>query len=92
MHRSHDSSDSRPHEFCVFRLTLGLPPSGLSRPDCHGPAHHMVCHGIVYYYVMVCLGLVFQSTPTKLGNIFSLREGDQKIINNLRADSSLLSV
>ena len=43
-----DSSDSRPHGFDVCRLLLGLLPRGSSLPRCRGPAHHMVCDGMVY--------------------------------------------
>ena len=76
-----------------FRLLLGLLPRGLSPPRCHGPAHHMVCDGIVYQYMLLyvvdwCMSL----RPTQLGKLSLQRDGHTQKSRKFRADSSLLSM
>ena len=79
LHRLHDSSDSRPHAFHVCRLLLGLLLRGLSLPRCRGPAHHMVCDGMVYQYMLwYVTDWCMSPRPTKLGKLPLHREGDPK--------------
>ena len=74
LHRLYDSSDSRPHGFCVCRLLLHLVLLGFCLSRRRGPAHDTTCHRVVYQYMTWhVMEWCMSPPPTHLGKL-DLRE------------------